>query len=95
MTQWDKLIERIKSLSDDVRFDELQKILESYGYKMKAPKHGSSHHTFRKAGKPAVTIPRHKSIKKVYVAMVNRIVEEEEQEKQKKIEEEKQNGKDD
>lgn len=50
MSKWDKLIKRICSLSKDMRFDELRKVLESYGYTMNAPKGGSSHYTFRKAG---------------------------------------------
>ena len=51
MSKWDKLLGRILSLSKDMRFDELKKVLESYGYVMNAPKSGSSHYTFRKAGK--------------------------------------------
>ena len=61
-----------------MRFEELRKVLEAYGYVMKAPKGGSSHCTCRKKGRPPVTIPRHKPIKKVYVEMVRDIVEEEE-----------------
>ena len=38
MSQWDKLIMRINRLSKDLRFDELRKILESYGYEMNAPR---------------------------------------------------------
>lgn len=95
MTKWEKLIQRIHSLSSGIRFDELKKILESYGYKEQTPKSGSSHHTFRKNGKPSVTIPKHETVKTIYVALVSKIVEEEELEKQKKIEEEKKNGKND
>lgn len=29
MSQWDKLIKRIRNLSKDLRFDELRKVLES------------------------------------------------------------------
>ena len=43
MSQWDKLIARICNLSKDLRFDELRKVLESYGYVMDAPRSGSSH----------------------------------------------------
>jgi len=32
MSKWDKLIARICALSKDMRFDELRKVLESYGY---------------------------------------------------------------
>ena len=59
-----------------MRFEELRKVLEAYGYVMKAPKGGSSHCTFRKKGRPPVTIPRYKPIKQVYVEMVRDIVEE-------------------
>lgn len=50
MSKWDKLLEKIGSLSKDMRFDELRKVLESYGYEMHQPKGGSSHCTFRKEG---------------------------------------------
>lgn len=41
MSKWDKLLSRICYLSNDMRFDELKKVLESYGYEMKFPKGGS------------------------------------------------------
>lgn len=34
MSKWDKLIKRITSLSKDLRFDELRKVLKSCGYEM-------------------------------------------------------------
>ena len=77
MSKWDKLLTRIYALSKDLRFDELRKVLESYGYVMNAPKCGSSHYTFRKAGCQPITIPKHEPIKKVYVEMVKQIVESE------------------
>ena len=77
MSKWDKLLTRICALSKDLRFDELRKVLESYGYVMNAPKGGSSHYTFRKAGCQPITIPKHEPIKKVYVEMVKQIVESE------------------
>ena len=40
MTEWDKLIAKILTLSKDLRFDELRKVLESYGYEMHAPRSG-------------------------------------------------------
>ena len=75
MSKWDKLINRINFLSKDLRFDELRKILEFYGYNMNAPKGGSSHYTFRKPGCQPITIPKHEPIKKVYVEMVRQVVE--------------------
>ena len=77
MSKWDKLIARICALSKDMRFDELRKVLESYGYVMYALRSGSSHYTFRKAGCMPITIPKHEPIKKVYVEMVRQIVESE------------------
>ena len=78
MSKWDKLLSQIRNLSGDLRFDELRKVLEEYGYKMNAPKGGSSHYTFRKKGANSITIPKHKAINKVYVEMVRDIVEGEE-----------------
>lgn len=68
---------RIRNLSKDLRFAELRKVLESYGYEMHSPRGGSSHYTFRKQGCRPITIPKHEPIKKIYVEMVRRIVESE------------------
>lgn len=78
MAQWEKLLAKIKSLNQGMRFDELRKVLENYGYVMTAPKGGSSHYTFRKEGCYPITIPKHEPIKVVYVKMVKAIVESEE-----------------
>lgn len=77
VSQWEKLLKRILNLSNDLRFHELQKILESYGYTMSAPRSGSSHYTFRKEGCAPITIPKHEPIRKVYVLMVKEIIESE------------------
>lgn len=77
MSKWDKLLSRILTLSKDIRFDELRKVLESYGYEMRAPKSGGSHFTFRKAGCSPITIPKHEPIKRAYVEMVKQVVESE------------------
>jgi hypothetical protein len=61
-----------------MRFDELKRVLEHYGYTMSGPASGSSHKTFRKAGCFPITIPQHEPIKKVYVEMVRDVVESEE-----------------
>ena len=77
MSKWEKLLLRILSLSKDLRFDELRKVLESYGYRMESPGGGSSHYTFRKKGCQPITIPKHEPIKKIYVEMVRDVVESE------------------
>ena len=78
MSQFEKLLNRLKSMDRDLRFDEIRKILESYGYTMGAPAGGSSHRTFRKPGCRPITIPVHEPIKRVYVLMVKEAVESEE-----------------
>ena len=77
MSSWDKLLNKILSLDKNLRFDELHKVLEKYGYTMYAPRSGSSHYTFRKPGCSPITIPKHEPIKKVYVELVRDAVESE------------------
>ena len=57
-------------LDKNLRFDELAKLLKRMGYSMRQPGGGSSHYTFRKDGKPPITIPKDDPINKVYVEMV-------------------------
>jgi hypothetical protein len=78
MSQFGKLLQRIRSLDKGMRFDELKRVLEHYGYTMSGPASGSSHKSFRKAGCFPITIPQHEPIKKVYVEMVRDVVESEE-----------------
>ncbi|MCR5148664.1 MAG: type II toxin-antitoxin system HicA family toxin [Eubacterium sp.] len=79
MSKWEKLLNEIKSLSKEIRFDELKKVLESYGYVMHSPGSGSSHYTFRKPGCNPITIPKHEPINKTYIKMVKEVVEQEEE----------------
>jgi predicted RNA binding protein YcfA (HicA-like mRNA interferase family) len=77
MSKWEKLLARVLSLDKNLRFEELKKVLESYGYVMNAPGSGSSHFTFRKEGHNPITIPKHSPIKRIYIEMVKAVVEEE------------------
>lgn len=77
MSKWEKLLNKITSMSKDVRFFEIKKILESYGYVANSPSSGSSHWTFRKSGKPPITVPKNEPIKVIYVKMVKEIIESE------------------
>ena len=79
MSTWDKLIARILAEDRNMRFDDLRKVLESYGYTMRRPAGGSSHCTFRKKGRNPITIPVHEPIKVTYVLMVKEVIEMEEQ----------------
>jgi len=78
LSKWEKLLSKITALSKGVRFAEIKKILESYGYEGRKPSSGSSHWTFRKHGKPPVTIPENEPIKLTYVRIVRDIIESEE-----------------
>ena len=80
MSKWDKLLKKICGMANDLRFDELRKVLEEYGYVVKTPKKGSSHYTFRKKGCTPITIPKHEPIKKTYVEKVKEVIESEEKE---------------
>ena len=77
MSQFDKLLQRIRALDKNMRFEELQKVLEHYGYTMSGPACESSHKSFRKKGKATITIPQHNPIKRAYVEDVKAIVESE------------------
>jgi len=82
-SKWEKLIFEIETLSSDLRFTELKKVLESYGYVMHNPSGGGSYFTFRKEGRAPITIPKHDPIKKTYVELVRNVVETEEKNEQK------------
>lgn len=75
MSQWDKLLHKLKNSSAEMRYEELKKILETYGYSAKETAGGSSHVTFRKEGCNPITIPRHKNIKRAYIELVRKVVE--------------------
>ena len=70
MSKWDKLIDEILKLNKNLRFEDLTKALIKIGYIQNQPKGGSSHYTFRKDGKPPITIPKAIPIKKAYVELV-------------------------
>lgn len=75
MTKLNKLINKILTVPKDMRFDEVKKILENYGYIMEQPRGGGSHCTFRKEGCEPITIPKHDSVKWIYVKKVKKVVE--------------------
>ncbi len=83
MSQFDKLLQRIKSLDKNLRFDEVRKVLETYGYTISSPAGGSSHKTFRKPGRQPITIPQHEPIRRIYIIMVKEAIESEENNEQK------------
>ena len=83
MSQFDKLLNRIRSLDKNLRFDEIKKVLEYYAFTMDGPAGGSSHKTFRKPGELPITIPQHEPIKRAYVEKVKEIIESEDNNNEK------------
>lgn len=50
MSQWDKLLSRLTTLDEGLRFEKLKKILEAYGYRINDSRSGGGHYVFRKEG---------------------------------------------
>jgi predicted RNA binding protein YcfA (HicA-like mRNA interferase family) len=57
MTQRDKLLAKIRSHPKNVRFEDLQTLLEHYGYQL--VRVSGSHHRYQRQGSPPVTVSRH------------------------------------
>ena len=76
MSKFEKLIEDLLSLSRDMRFDEIQKILEYYGFVMKQPRSGSSHYVFRHNNGKRICIPKANPVNKCYVKDVKNLLVE-------------------
>ena len=75
MSKFEKLLQKIKQLDKNLRFDEVKKILLSYGYEFRFPHGGSSHATFRNPGYDSITIPTHEPIKSIYVLLIKEAIE--------------------
>jgi len=59
MTQQQKLLERLHNNPKNVRFEEIDALLTSYGFAVRQPRGGSSHYVYRR-GKWIITIARRK-----------------------------------
>lgn len=76
MSQFEKLIQRIRNNPKSVRFAEIEKILLALGYELRQPKGGSSHWIFFKAGSQPICIPKHSTyVKECYVKAVMDVLE--------------------
>ena len=76
LSRMEKLIEEIKNLNKDLRFEELAKVLNKMGYSQNQPRSGSSHYTFRKSGEMPITIPKSTPVNKAYIEMVRNAIME-------------------
>lgn len=66
MPNIEKIIEKMKNQPNGIRFQELAKVLEYNGYRMKS-KTGTSHRQFINNNGEVITIKEEKPLKAVYV----------------------------
>ena len=66
MPDIDKLIEKMKRQPNGIRFQELKRVLEYYGYKMKNNS-GTSHRNFINNEGRVITIKKENPLKAVYI----------------------------
>lgn len=66
MPEIEKLISKMKRQPNGIRFQELSKVLEYSGYKMKS-KTGTSHRQFINSNGDVITIKQENPLKAVYV----------------------------
>ncbi|UOF90980.1 type II toxin-antitoxin system HicA family toxin [Fodinisporobacter ferrooxydans] len=77
MSQFEKLLQKIKNNPKQVSFEELEKILRRLGFEVRQPRGGSSHYVFLK-GPKQISIPKHgKHVKVIYVEQVIETLKEE------------------
>lgn len=67
MASIEKLINKLENNPKNASFDDVKRILLSYGYKLDHVK--GSHHKFKKDS-DSVVVPYHKPIKEIYVLQI-------------------------
>jgi predicted RNA binding protein YcfA (HicA-like mRNA interferase family) len=74
MSKIEKLIEQFLRDPPEVRFDDVQYLLESFGFEENRSK--GSHHTFRNSEGLKITVPKKggKMVKEVYVQQIIKLL---------------------
>lgn len=75
MSNIDKLITKMKQQPNGIRFQEIVKVLEYYGYNMKSKKR-TSHRNFININGDVITIKEENPLKAVYVKDVLKRINE-------------------
>ncbi|NPA39483.1 MAG: type II toxin-antitoxin system HicA family toxin [Thermodesulfobacteria bacterium] len=71
-----ELIEKFLRNPNNVRFEELDKLLRAFGFEPRQPRKGGSHFTYRKTGGKIITVPyKRPFVKKVYVKQVIKLLD--------------------
>jgi len=75
MGRKEKLLEQLRNNPTNVRFEDLDKLLQWYGFECRPP-HGGSHYFYKRKGCRPISIPRHKPVKSCYVKRALALIDE-------------------
>ena len=75
MSKKDKRLQDMRNNPGNVRFDVLRELLSRYGFKVSAPKGGSSHYTFSRSIY-RITVPKENPVNQTYVKKVIKIIDD-------------------
>jgi predicted RNA binding protein YcfA (HicA-like mRNA interferase family) len=75
MGQKEKLLERLRNNPTNVRFEDLDRLLQWHGFERRSPR-GGSHYFYKRKGCRPISIPRHKPVKSVYVKKAVALIDE-------------------
>ena len=78
MGQLEKLIEKMRRLPPQMRYEEVERVLLACGFK--EVRSSGSHHTFRHPDGRTITVPKHHGqvVKAAYLKQVLKLIQEEE-----------------
>lgn len=76
MSRRRKLFDEICRNPKNVRFEDLDRVLQLYGFEVRQPSGGSSHYIYKRTGCAILTVPRHKPVKEVYVKRACSLIRE-------------------
>lgn len=74
MSKREKLLKKLRNNPKNIKFETIQKLLLSFGFKERQPKGGSSHYTYT-LDSIIITVPKHKPVNSIYVKKVIKIID--------------------
>ena len=81
MTKLEKLRKRIEEGPKQVRFESLDRLLRAYGFEVRHPRRGGSHHYYSK-GRIRISVPkRQPHVLPVYVRLALKAIDQAKEEK--------------
>jgi predicted RNA binding protein YcfA (HicA-like mRNA interferase family) len=75
MGREEKLLDKLRNNPKNVRFEELDNLLQSYGFECRKPKRGT-HYVYKHKRGASITVPYAKPMKSTYVKKVIALIEE-------------------